>query len=837
MLHWSSSPLWFRRPLFLIASAVCFLAPSAKAPTPSAKHGLTGSYYIGAGQWDKDTPPTATFSVVQIWSDANDFNLPRTFTAPAATRVDAQVAFGEGKGFHAKEGGPAMTWWPTGFPDPLGWKPVGPTDKPWDNLATVIWKGYIHLPKAGTYYFGTISNGPSAVYLNQARVALNGLFGGVLVSDAFTYAKEDRQELVQNLFSGREDVALGSRPRDTYAVPVSIDAPRDLPIEVQYNPTQHFSHAANEPFGIDLFWVTPDSPREANGKPIAKIVPREVLYTVPPATIEKPTVRSANSTIEADHLYVSGAAALRIRLADKDGDPIAGKRVHVNSLTSYGGGDSIVQPDKPTDEKGETKAIIRAGEGSQAAHDSTIFATDVTDFVDVAQVAHITFQRTPGFFADAFAPYYDQRFSITPLPPVVGRPAVLKTVLTDQSESPARVTVTFLTTDWNIGLANWVEIARVQDIALQPGESKEVSTTFTPKEVMGHKCYKVEVEGEYVAMNPSGGKVFAASLLPLASTSSSKPISGSQQINTSTVAPQSDCKDACQTINDMLGLIKEYDASICPGPCADFTNKFDPLLHGLRDVDLPCCFNAGADPTCASLLQQIHRDRLGLKTLNSSIMFPSSADCFSGTPARCDDYNAIQRIQENLNRLGGILGCVAGKHQPHLACPEMKTLETIKEHVERDEKLTHFLSEHARKNDPELTKGLEQAETNFGTLAAVLGKLIKLGKTCDEIKKILSELQAFFIAIQEINNAGCNSQLEAKGFDDLAKSAAALAGNLPLINLDPELAGIVSIFAQDQHFFENMSCALNPECRWRREFQSVDGYIPNCQSAMSSPSQ
>ena len=296
--------------------------------------------------------------------------------------------------------------------------------------------------------------------------------------------------------------------------------------------------------------------------------------------------------------------------------------------------------------------------------------------------------------------------------------------------------------------------------------------------------------------------------------------------------------DACQTISDMLGLVKEYGASsICPGPCANFTNKFDPLLHGLRDVDLPCCFNAGADPACASLLQQIHRDRFGLKTLSSSIMFPSQADCFSGTPARCDDYNAIQRIKENLSRLANTLGCVAGKHQPHLACPELETLEAIKTQAERDKKLTHILSDLARRDDPELTKGLEDAENNFETLAAVLGRLIKLGKTCEEIKKILDELQAFFHAIQEINNAGCNSQLEAKGFDDLAKAAAALAGNLPLVKLDPELAGIVDIFAQDKNFFENMSCALNPECRWRKEFQGVDGYVPNCQEAMGSNPQ
>lgn len=528
----------------------------AAASPEQAKHGLTGSYYIGTGQWDKDTPPTATFSVVQIWSDANDFNLPRTFTAPAATRVDGQIAFGQGKGFQAKGGSAPTMWWPTGFPAPAGWRPVAPTDKPWDNLATVIWKGYIHLPKAGTYYFGTISNGPSAVYLNQARVALNGLFGGALVSDAFSYAKEDVQEFVQNFFSGREDIALGSRPRETYVVPVSIDAPRDLPIEVQYNPSQHFSHLASEPFGIDLFWVTPDSPHDANGKPIAKIVPSEVLHAEPPSTIEKPTVRSVNSTVEADHLYfptgyAGESVTVTIRLADKDGNPVAGKRVYVSSLTSYGNSDAITQPEKPTDKNGETTAKIRANATYAVGHDSAIFATDATDLVDVAQVAHVTFQQVDwNFFTDAFSPYYDRRFSVTPRPPVVGQPATLKTELKNHSKFPASVTVIFLTTDWNIGFTNFEEIARVKDITLQPGESKVVGTTFTPKEVMSHKCYRVEVRGHYMAMNASRGAVFAAALLPPMTPENNTPSNSSGvcfgtkvgescwgvQINTSAVA-------------------------------------------------------------------------------------------------------------------------------------------------------------------------------------------------------------------------------------------------------------------------------------------------------------
>src|SRR5260370_3990532 len=416
------------RVLTLVIGALgSFLALSAKAPTPPVKHGLTGNYYIANIGYDTDTPPNPGGPYfVQVGSNKNNFQLPRTFADPATTRVDSQIAFGQGKGFSAKPNGPPVIWWPTGFTLPQGWP--NPNDKPWNHLATVIWKGYIHLPKAGTYYFGTISNGASAVYLNQARVALNGIAGGVLVSDAFSYAKEDVQDFVQNLSYGREDVFSDARPGNAYVVPVSIEAPRDLPIEVQYNPMGHFTHWASHPLGIDLFWVTPDSPRDANGKPIAKILPGDALYSDPPSQIEKPAVRSANSMLGADFLYFPAQSTdqpvtLTVRLADKDGNPVAGKRGYVSTRVSFHNGDAIVQPENPTDEKGETTAKIRANAALPYPHDSTIFATDVTDFLDVAQVGHVRFvNASSSFFPDAYAPYYDGKvFQVEPLPLRVGQ--------------------------------------------------------------------------------------------------------------------------------------------------------------------------------------------------------------------------------------------------------------------------------------------------------------------------------------------------------------------------------------------------------------------------------
>ncbi|HVH71422.1 MAG TPA: hypothetical protein VNB49_09970, partial [Candidatus Dormibacteraeota bacterium] len=312
------------------------LRSRAGAPAPAAQHGLTGNYYVGGTVRSlyTDTPPERlpgyfSSKFAQVWTDLNDFGLPRTFTPPAATRVDAQIAFGQGKGFNVGTsatqpnfgGDTVVTWWPTGYALPPGWDH---NEKPWEAsmFDAVIWKGYIHFPKAGTYYLATVSNGTSAVYLNQARVALNGLRGGILVSDAFSYAKEDLRDYADVLRAP----TFGD-PRTQYVTPVPIDAARDLSIEVRYSTGDAVSGHGSAGAGIDFFWVTPDSPRDANGKPIASIVPSDALYTEASGPIDKPIVRGANFTISADFLYfparaAEGAVTLTVRLADKDGNPV-----------------------------------------------------------------------------------------------------------------------------------------------------------------------------------------------------------------------------------------------------------------------------------------------------------------------------------------------------------------------------------------------------------------------------------------------------------------------------------------------------------------------------------
>src|SRR5690242_2691145 len=341
----------------LLLSLWSWFSNSRAQGAPASMHGLVGRYYVAGPQ---------------VSVNQSDFLLPEPVTAPAATRVDAQIAFGQGSGFHnAPIGRHGAAWSPTGS----------------ELFGAAMWDGFIHLPKAGTYYFATVSQGPSAVYLNQARVALNGrasVYGRLLNSDNFAYDPSDVQDFIQNV----KGTPNGLR-QDAYSVPVTVEGPRDLPVRVRYNGSE-FGF-----IGIDLMWVTPDSPKDANGKPIMKVVPSDVLYTEAPGPISPTVVRGANSTISSD-LNCSGMRetkpiTLTFRLADKNGNPVAGKRVVFTTLSDEDFGfNEQVQPDKPTDENGVTTATLKS-KADARPHSSTIYATDGTDLVDIAQLGHVRF--------------------------------------------------------------------------------------------------------------------------------------------------------------------------------------------------------------------------------------------------------------------------------------------------------------------------------------------------------------------------------------------------------------------------------------------------------------
>jgi hypothetical protein len=282
------------------------VAIAAAEPT----HGLKGHYYSRHPGADYAGLPGLRYDEFRL--------LPRPYPSPAAVRIDPQIAFARPRITRYDQDLPRLEWWTP------------------SNASAVIWNGYLRLPKAGTYYLTTISLGASAVYLNKSRVALNAPFGGAIREDAFTYGDV-----------GAPDVS--SYATGHYAVPVTVSGPRDFPIEVQ--------HLYDGYSGwIDLYWVTPDSPRDGAGKPIAQLVPTEALFVEAPGPITESLVSGPHSTISSDVLYLDtkadSLATLTIRVADKQGRPVSGKRVHVSNLASYGGKDTVLQPEAPTNDQG-----------------------------------------------------------------------------------------------------------------------------------------------------------------------------------------------------------------------------------------------------------------------------------------------------------------------------------------------------------------------------------------------------------------------------------------------------------------------------------------------------
>lgn len=440
------------------ADAATGSIPAASRPA----HGLTGRYYaMQAGE---------------TWLD--DDRLPVPAAAPYAVRVDPGIAFGRDSGFDKTER--QLEWWPA---------------KQNRSHLGVLWTGYVRLPKAGTYYFPTASNNASAVYVNRARITLNGIYGGHVVSDAFTIPDPQRDE--------------SNMTRSGYVVPVTVDAPRDVPIEVRFA-TDNLGSVG---FGIDLYWVTPDSRRDAAGKPVAELIPAEALYVDAPGSLDScvtaPAVSGPHSTISSDFLYLPQdgltLATITVRLADKNGRGVPGKNVHLSVLSSYAPAGVVEQPKGPTDKDGIAIAKIKAG---YATGDLTIFATDLTDLVDVAQVA--TLRAGPreytSFFAPRSSPYYDSRgFTVEPMPPVVGQPSKIRFPVHNPKDKAVELTASFSAFEWNIGRRDLPDLGKVEGIVLQPGETKVVEGTWVPTDPSPHLCFTISLSGRYVA---GGAPVF-----------------------------------------------------------------------------------------------------------------------------------------------------------------------------------------------------------------------------------------------------------------------------------------------------------------------------------------
>lgn len=156
-------------------------------------------------------------------------------------------------------------------------------------------------------------------------------------------------------------------------------------------------------------------------------------------------------------------------------------------------------------------------------------------------------------------------------------------------------------------------------------------------------------------------------------------------------------------------------------------------------------------------------------------------------------------------------------------CPDTAQ---VKQLVAVSGKVTKYMSFAAgHMTDPGLRGTVSRSQNAISDISGLLGKYADAGEKCDQIDSLLGQIDEFEAAIDQINNAGCNTNVLAAGFDNLFRTAGQVGQQF---NPIPELKPIFALLAANQNFFATTSSNLDPEQRWADQFQHVDGYVPNC---------
>jgi hypothetical protein len=158
-------------------------------------------------------------------------------------------------------------------------------------------------------------------------------------------------------------------------------------------------------------------------------------------------------------------------------------------------------------------------------------------------------------------------------------------------------------------------------------------------------------------------------------------------------------------------------------------------------------------------------------------------------------------------------------------CPDTDAIKAYSNDSNRAVGVINVAVNSGRIRNPQATKVLQSAESSLNDISRVLGNLIDAGDDCDKIHSLIDQITEFQGAIDQINNAGCDSSEEAAGFDNLFRTAGQLAGPF---NKLPGLGPVFQLLGSDENLVQQIEANLNPEQRWADQFQYVDGYIPTC---------
>jgi hypothetical protein len=156
-------------------------------------------------------------------------------------------------------------------------------------------------------------------------------------------------------------------------------------------------------------------------------------------------------------------------------------------------------------------------------------------------------------------------------------------------------------------------------------------------------------------------------------------------------------------------------------------------------------------------------------------------------------------------------------------CPDIKDIEKYDQVTDRAATFTDVAAHFVK--DAQISQALDSSGKILRSISNTLSVYEKTGKKCQEIHDSLDEIYQFQAAIDQINNAGCDRQALAGGFDNLFQAAGRIGKRFVKL---PELQPLFAVLAQDTNFFQKVSGALDPEQRWADQFAGIDGYVPNC---------
>jgi hypothetical protein len=193
---------------------------------------------------------------------------------------------------------------------------------------------------------------------------------------------------------------------------------------------------------------------------------------------------------------------ITVTLLDEAGEPLAGKEVTLE--TTIG---ALQQPAAPTDDEGQTTAVISSTETGFA----TVTAFNVSDGVPVAGTAGVNFWQGGGDFGGLVnptgTPYASPIFEVIGKPFQQGFPVEMRMPMQNTRSTPVDVEVVYGVTGLSIG-RRFTPVYTATN-TLQPGETWDAQGIWVPEDT-GHHCIQARLSyddgGQYYAIQDSGSE-------------------------------------------------------------------------------------------------------------------------------------------------------------------------------------------------------------------------------------------------------------------------------------------------------------------------------------------